>query len=84
VGSKICPNTKILHNKLLVGLICFDHLESNRYRKKASVPTYIVKPDCGSQGEGIYLVNDPRDVQDAIGSKPAVVQVTIVNDLVYC
>ena len=40
------------------------------------MPTYIVKPDCGSQGEGIYLVNDPRDVQDAIGLKPAVVQVS--------
>ena len=37
--------------------------------------TYIVKPDAGSQGEGIYLVNDPRDVQRFIGMKPAVVQV---------
>ena len=52
----------------------FSHLlDTARSRRKTS--TYIVKPDCGSQGEGIYLVNDPRDVQDVIGAKPAVVQV---------
>ncbi|XP_076807145.1 uncharacterized protein LOC143450469 isoform X1 [Clavelina lepadiformis] len=43
--------------------------------------TYIVKPDNGSQGEGIFLVNDLRDVQSTIGSRPAVVQRYIENPL---
>ncbi|XP_053341568.1 tubulin polyglutamylase TTLL11 isoform X1 [Clarias gariepinus] len=39
-------------------------------------PTFIVKPDSGSQGDGIYLIRDPADLRAIPGSqvKQAVVQ----------
>uniref|UniRef100_A0A8C1MMF5 Tubulin tyrosine ligase-like family, member 11 n=1 Tax=Cyprinus carpio TaxID=7962 RepID=A0A8C1MMF5_CYPCA len=39
-------------------------------------PTYIVKPDSGSQGDGIYLIRDPADLRVISGAqiKQAVVQ----------
>lgn len=39
-------------------------------------PTFIVKPDGGSQGDGIYLIRDPSDLKLMSGSqaKQAVVQ----------
>ncbi|XP_028830659.1 tubulin polyglutamylase TTLL11 isoform X2 [Denticeps clupeoides] len=40
-------------------------------------PTFIVKPDSGSQGDGIYLIRDPGDLRLLSGSqqlKQAVVQ----------
>ncbi|XP_070845699.1 tubulin polyglutamylase TTLL11 isoform X1 [Chaetodon trifascialis] len=39
-------------------------------------PTFIVKPDGGSQGDGIYLIRDPSDLKLMAGSqaKQAVVQ----------
>ncbi|KAF5898364.1 tubulin polyglutamylase TTLL11 isoform X1 [Clarias magur] len=39
-------------------------------------PTFIVKPDSGSQGDGIYLIRDPADLRAVPGSqvKQAVVQ----------
>ncbi|XP_015240035.1 PREDICTED: tubulin polyglutamylase TTLL11 [Cyprinodon variegatus] len=39
-------------------------------------PTFIVKPDGGSQGDGIYLIRDPSDLKLMVGSQPkqAVVQ----------
>ncbi|KAJ8339169.1 hypothetical protein SKAU_G00359550 [Synaphobranchus kaupii] len=39
-------------------------------------PTFIVKPDGGSQGDGIYLIRDPSDLRMISGahSKHAVVQ----------
>lgn len=39
-------------------------------------PTFIVKPDGGSQGDGIYLIRDPSDLKPMAGpqAKQAVVQ----------
>lgn len=46
-------------------------------------PTFIVKPDGGSQGDGIYLIKDPNDFR-MLGSahnKPAVIQEYIIKPL---
>lgn len=32
-------------------------------------PTFIVKPDGGSQGDGIYLIRDPSDLKLMVGSQ---------------
>ncbi|XP_077354030.1 tubulin polyglutamylase TTLL11 isoform X1 [Festucalex cinctus] len=34
-------------------------------------PTFIVKPDGGSQGEGIYLIRDPAGLRPAVAGAPA-------------
>ncbi|XP_077441860.1 tubulin polyglutamylase TTLL11 [Vanacampus margaritifer] len=34
-------------------------------------PTFIVKPDGGSQGEGIYLIRDPAELRPAVAGAPA-------------
>ncbi|XP_045152558.1 tubulin polyglutamylase TTLL11 [Echinops telfairi] len=46
-------------------------------------PTFIVKPDGGCQGDGIYLIKDPRDIRLAgnLQSRPAVVQEYICKPL---
>ncbi|NXH94793.1 TTL11 polyglutamylase, partial [Pachycephala philippinensis] len=46
-------------------------------------PTFIVKPDGGCQGDGIYLIKDPSDVRltGSIQSRPAVVQEYICKPL---
>uniref|UniRef100_A0A8C9L749 Tubulin tyrosine ligase like 11 n=1 Tax=Pavo cristatus TaxID=9049 RepID=A0A8C9L749_PAVCR len=46
-------------------------------------PTFIVKPDGGCQGDGIYLIKDPNDVRLAgsLQSRPAVVQEYICKPL---
>ncbi|XP_068430170.1 tubulin polyglutamylase TTLL11 isoform X2 [Clinocottus analis] len=46
-------------------------------------PTFIVKPDGGSQGDGIYLIRDPGDLKPTVGSqaKQAVVQEYIQRPL---
>ncbi|XP_035197840.1 tubulin polyglutamylase TTLL11 [Oxyura jamaicensis] len=46
-------------------------------------PTFIVKPDGGCQGDGIYLVKDPSDVRltGSLQSRPAVVQEYICKPL---
>lgn len=46
-------------------------------------PTFIVKPDGGSQGDGIYLIRDPADLKVVAGSqaKPFVVQEYIQKPL---
>ncbi|XP_029941270.1 tubulin polyglutamylase TTLL11 [Salarias fasciatus] len=52
--------------------------------KDATVnPTFIVKPDGGSQGDGIYLIRDPSDLKLVAGShaKQAVVQEYIQKPL---
>uniref|UniRef100_A0A1A8D624 Tubulin tyrosine ligase-like family, member 11 n=2 Tax=Nothobranchius kadleci TaxID=1051664 RepID=A0A1A8D624_NOTKA len=45
--------------------------------------TFIVKPDGGSQGDGIYLIRDPSDLKPMVGSqaKQAVVQEYIPKPL---
>lgn len=44
--------------------------------ESAVSPTFIVKPDGGSQGDGIYLIRDPGDLKLMVGAQPkqAVVQ----------
>ncbi|XP_006865782.1 PREDICTED: tubulin polyglutamylase TTLL11 [Chrysochloris asiatica] len=46
-------------------------------------PTFIVKPDSGCQGDGIYLIKDPNDIRLAgtLQSRPAVVQEYICKPL---
>ncbi|XP_058302099.1 tubulin polyglutamylase TTLL11 isoform X6 [Hylobates moloch] len=46
-------------------------------------PTFIVKPDGGCQGDGIYLIKDPSDIRLAgtLQSRPAVVQEYICKPL---
>ncbi|KAM9307439.1 LOW QUALITY PROTEIN: tubulin polyglutamylase TTLL11 [Pholidichthys leucotaenia] len=46
-------------------------------------PTFIVKPDGGSQGDGIYLIRDPGDLKLMAGPQPkqAVVQEYIQKPL---
>uniref|UniRef100_A0A8C3CR89 Tubulin tyrosine ligase like 11 n=1 Tax=Cairina moschata TaxID=8855 RepID=A0A8C3CR89_CAIMO len=46
-------------------------------------PTFIVKPDGGCQGDGIYLVKDPSDVRltGSLQNRPAVVQEYICKPL---
>ncbi|XP_059214334.1 tubulin polyglutamylase TTLL11 isoform X2 [Centropristis striata] len=46
-------------------------------------PTFIVKPDGGSQGDGIYLIRDPSDLKIMVGSqaKQSVVQEYIQRPL---
>ncbi|XP_037548473.1 tubulin polyglutamylase TTLL11 [Nematolebias whitei] len=49
----------------------------------SGTPTFIVKPDGGSQGCGIYLIRDPNDLKLVVGSqaKQAVVQEYISKPL---
>ncbi|XP_042635810.1 tubulin polyglutamylase TTLL11 isoform X2 [Catharus ustulatus] len=46
-------------------------------------PTFIVKPDGGCQGDGIYLIKDPSDIRltGSIQIRPAVVQEYICKPL---
>ncbi|NXI61409.1 TTL11 polyglutamylase, partial [Anseranas semipalmata] len=46
-------------------------------------PTFIVKPDGGCQGDGIYLIKDPSDIRltGSLQSRPAVVQEYICKPL---
>ncbi|NXA49856.1 TTL11 polyglutamylase, partial [Nothocercus julius] len=46
-------------------------------------PTFIVKPDGGCQGDGIYLIKDPSDIRltGGLQSRPAVVQEYICKPL---
>uniref|UniRef100_A0A8C6Q9C0 Tubulin polyglutamylase TTLL11 n=1 Tax=Nannospalax galili TaxID=1026970 RepID=A0A8C6Q9C0_NANGA len=46
-------------------------------------PTFIVKPDGGCQGDGIYLIKDPSDIRltGTLHSRPAVVQEYISKPL---
>ena len=50
---------------------CLDLAEM---RGEDNNPTFIVKPDGGSQGEGIYLINDPAQLTSIGMIRPAIVQ----------
>ncbi|NXI76345.1 TTL11 polyglutamylase, partial [Rhipidura dahli] len=67
------PQSWILPEELSV------FVEEVRTRKDSDPswkPTFIVKPDGGCQGDGIYLIKDPGDIRltGSIPSRPAVVQ----------
>lgn len=60
--------------------IAYDKRNSaSRGGKKKSTPTFIVKPDAGTQGEGIYLIKDPHDYALSKGNASHVVQEYISN-----
>ncbi|KAH0517075.1 Tubulin polyglutamylase TTLL11 [Microtus ochrogaster] len=46
-------------------------------------PTFIVKPESGCQGDGIYLIKDPNDIRmtGTLQNRPAVVQEYICKPL---
>lgn len=52
---------------------------TSKGKKKGAAPTFIVKPDGGTQGEGIYLIRDPHDYVLSKGNGTHVVQDYISN-----
>ncbi|XP_062929507.1 tubulin polyglutamylase TTLL11 [Mobula hypostoma] len=53
-----------------------DQVRLSKENDSSWKPTFIVKPDGGSQGDGIYLIKDSSDIRmlSNLHSKPAVVQ----------
>ncbi|XP_041050067.1 tubulin polyglutamylase TTLL11 isoform X1 [Carcharodon carcharias] len=53
-----------------------DQVRMSKETDSSWKPTFIVKPDGGSQGDGIYLIKDSNDIRMLanLRSKPAVVQ----------
>lgn len=53
-----------------------DQVRLSKENDSSWKPTFIVKPDGGSQGDGIYLIKDSSDIRimSSLHSKPAVVQ----------
>ncbi|XP_072908756.1 tubulin polyglutamylase TTLL11 isoform X1 [Hemitrygon akajei] len=53
-----------------------DQVRLSKENDSSWKPTFIVKPDGGSQGDGIYLIKDSSDIRmlGNLHSKPAVVQ----------
>lgn len=49
-------------------------------------PTFIVKPDSGSQGDGIYLIRDPSDLRSmvagGVGGAGGVVRQSVVQEYI--
>ena len=70
-----CPRTWLLPQE-------FGHFSSTvrKMWKKQRKPVFIVKPDNGSQGEGIYLIRDPSEYL-MLSNKHHVVQEYIDNPL---
>ncbi|XP_048469282.1 tubulin polyglutamylase TTLL11 [Rhincodon typus] len=60
-----------------------DQVRVSKENDSSWKPTFIVKPDGGSQGDGIYLIKDSNDVRMLanLRSKPAVVQEYISKPL---
>uniref|UniRef100_UPI00398F7714 tubulin polyglutamylase TTLL11 isoform X1 n=2 Tax=Pristiophorus japonicus TaxID=55135 RepID=UPI00398F7714 len=60
-----------------------DQVRVSKENDSSWKPTFIVKPDGGSQGDGIYLIKDSNDVRMLanLHSKPAVVQEYISKPL---
>lgn len=49
-------------------------VRKNAEKKVKPKPTYIVKPDSGAQGEGIYLIRDATDYTPSMSGRCHVVQ----------
>ncbi|NWU27396.1 TTL11 polyglutamylase, partial [Dyaphorophyia castanea] len=60
-----------------------DEVRTTKDSNPSWKPTFIVKPDGGCQGDGIYLIKDPGDIRltGSIQSRPAVVQEYICKPL---
>lgn len=56
-----------------------EYAHSHKGKKKKSPKTYIVKPDQGAQGEGIFLIQQPRDLHHL--RVPSIVQEYIAKPL---
>ncbi|KAG8141938.1 hypothetical protein E2320_006591 [Naja naja] len=67
------PRSWILPEEFTIFLTEVNLMKENNPRWK---PTFIVKPDGGCQGDGIYLVKDPMEIRlmGNLQSRPAVVQ----------
>ncbi|KAM3825305.1 tubulin polyglutamylase TTLL11 isoform 2-T2 [Vipera latastei] len=67
------PRSWILPEEFAIFLTEVNLMKENNPRWK---PTFIVKPDGGCQGDGIYLVKDPTEIRlvGNLQSRPAVVQ----------
>ncbi|XP_039200933.1 tubulin polyglutamylase TTLL11 isoform X3 [Crotalus tigris] len=67
------PRSWILPEEFAIFLTEVNLMKENHPRWK---PTFIVKPDGGCQGDGIYLVKDPTEIRlmGNLQSRPAVVQ----------
>lgn len=57
----------------------FEAHAQGRKSKGKSQPTYIIKPDEGAQGEGIFLIQNPRDLSHL--KQPSIVQEYIAKPL---
>ncbi|XP_013886234.1 tubulin polyglutamylase TTLL11, partial [Austrofundulus limnaeus] len=69
--------------KLSIKQLKWKEIRLGKENETAVTPTFIVKPDGGSQGDGIYLIRDPSDLKLVVGSqaKQAVVQEYIPKPL---
>ncbi|XP_061459623.1 tubulin polyglutamylase TTLL11 isoform X2 [Rhineura floridana] len=67
------PRSWILPEELA---IFFAEVHMIRDTRPSWRPTFIVKPDGGCQGDGIYLIKDPGDIRmtGTLQTRPAVVQ----------
>ncbi|XP_063172380.1 tubulin polyglutamylase TTLL11 [Candoia aspera] len=67
------PRSWILPDEFAIFLTEVNLRKENNPRWR---PTFIVKPDGGCQGDGIYLIRDPTEVRmmGSLQSRPAVVQ----------
>lgn len=77
----MCVFVVCFYNAVLAHPLLQIHL--GKENEISGTPTFIVKPDGGSQGDGIYLIRDPSDLKLMVGSqaKQAVVQEYIPKPL---
>ncbi|OXB76378.1 UNVERIFIED_CONTAM: hypothetical protein H355_006789 [Colinus virginianus] len=82
IGEEFVENLKMFRN-VLEPSVFFKPVRMMKESDPSWKPTFIVKPDGGCQGDGIYLIKDPSDVRPAgsLQSRPAVVQEYICKPL---